>query len=170
MRARPDRGSERCAGGEAADPGEHPPPPPRRSHVALDGVGEDQESDIIVLLSGLMIGVVGVYAWLTGLNNYVGTTSLIVLVVIGLLAELVEFLAGSAGAKKAGGSKRAAVGAIVGAGDRIEATVGDPRRTVGTDDHAVRRRPGAERDLRDIAGPRVRSAVAGRTRRLRSSG
>lgn len=63
----------------------------------------------------LMIGAVGVYAWVTGLNNYVGTTSLIVLVVLGILAEVVEFIAGSAGAKKAGGSKRAAMGAIIGA-------------------------------------------------------
>jgi uncharacterized protein YqgC (DUF456 family) len=63
----------------------------------------------------LMIGAVGVFAWLTRAHQFVGTTSLIVLVVLGLLAEVVEFLAGSAGAKKAGGSKRAAMGAIVGA-------------------------------------------------------
>src|SRR3712207_1503794 len=63
----------------------------------------------------LMIGAVGVYAWLTRADNYVGTVSLIVLVGLGVLAEVVEFLAGSAGAKKAGGSKRSAMGAIVGA-------------------------------------------------------
>lgn len=63
----------------------------------------------------LMIGAVGVFAWLTRAQQFVGTTPLIVLVVLGLLAEVVDFLAGSAGAKKAGGSKRAAMGAIVGA-------------------------------------------------------
>src|SRR5262245_11222807 len=63
----------------------------------------------------LMIGAVGVFAWLTRRDQFVGTTSLIVMVVLGLLAEAVEFLAGSAGAKKAGGSKRAAMGAIIGA-------------------------------------------------------
>src|SRR5215203_3550235 len=63
----------------------------------------------------LMIGVVGIYAWLTRADNYVGTISLIVLVALGILAEVVEFIAGSAGAKKAGGSKRAAMGAIIGA-------------------------------------------------------
>src|SRR5689334_18043501 len=63
----------------------------------------------------LMIGAVGVFAWLTRAQQFVGTTSLIVLVVLALIAEVVEFLAGSAGAKKAGGSKRAAMGAIVGA-------------------------------------------------------
>jgi len=63
----------------------------------------------------LMIGAVGVFAWLTSAQQFVGTTSLIVLVVLGLLAEAVEFIAGSAGAKKAGGSKRAAMGAIIGA-------------------------------------------------------
>jgi uncharacterized protein YqgC (DUF456 family) len=62
----------------------------------------------------LMIAAVAIYAWLTGVGQFVGLTSLMVLVGIGLLAELVEFLAGSAGAKKAGGSKRAAIGAIVG--------------------------------------------------------
>ncbi len=63
----------------------------------------------------LMVGAVGVYAWLTRFQQFVGTTSLIVLVVIALLAEAVEFLAGSAGAKKAGGSKRAMMGAVIGA-------------------------------------------------------
>src|SRR3954468_3158021 len=63
----------------------------------------------------LMIGAVGVFAWLTRTNQFVSTTSLIVLVVLGLLAEVVEFMAGSAGAKKAGGSKRAMMGAVIGA-------------------------------------------------------
>src|SRR5215207_6164037 len=63
----------------------------------------------------LMIGAAGVFAWLTRTQQYISMTSLIVLVVLGLLAEVVEFIAGSAGAKKAGGSKRAAMGAIIGA-------------------------------------------------------
>jgi uncharacterized protein YqgC (DUF456 family) len=61
----------------------------------------------------LMIAAAGIYAWLTD-GNDVGWVGLLVLVVIALLAELMEFIAGGAVAKKAGGSKRAFIGAIVG--------------------------------------------------------
>jgi uncharacterized protein YqgC (DUF456 family) len=62
----------------------------------------------------LMVGSVGLYAWLTHLN-FAGWTTIWILVGLALCAEIVEFVAGSAGAKAAGGSKRAAVGAIIGA-------------------------------------------------------
>src|SRR5207249_11908907 len=36
--------------------------------------------------------------------------------------------------------------------DRVQTAVGDPRRTIGTDDHAVGRGPGAELDRLRLAG------------------
>lgn len=80
---------------------------------------------IVLLLVGLFVNLLGLpglwimmasalgYAWATGWR-YLGTKALVALLVIALVAELVEFLAGSAGAKKAGGSKRGMVGAVVG--------------------------------------------------------
>ena len=62
----------------------------------------------------LMVASVAGYAVVTGWNRYVGWASLLVLLVLAILAEIVEFAAGSAGAKKAGGSKRGMIGAIVG--------------------------------------------------------
>src|SRR3546814_19732325 len=44
------------------------------------------------------------------------------------------------------------------ADDRVEPAVGDPRRTVRSDDHAVRRRAFAERDVHRLAGLRIESA------------
>lgn len=69
----------------------------------------------ILTLPGLwvMVASVAIYAWVTG-GQYVGWPGLISLVVLAGLAEVVEFVAGGAGAKKAGGSKRAFVGAIIG--------------------------------------------------------
>ena len=61
----------------------------------------------------LMIGAVGVYAWGTGWTQ-VALVTVIALVGVGILAELVEFLAGGAAAKKAGGSARSAWGALIG--------------------------------------------------------
>jgi hypothetical protein len=61
----------------------------------------------------LMVGSIGAYAWLTW-PEYVGTGTLIAVVVLALAAEVVEFLAGAAGSAQAGGTKRSAVGAIVG--------------------------------------------------------
>jgi uncharacterized protein YqgC (DUF456 family) len=63
----------------------------------------------------LLVGAAAVYAWWTGLGAYIGWMSIIALIVLGLIAEVVEFVAGSAGAAKAGGSRRAMIGAIVGA-------------------------------------------------------
>src|SRR5688500_2961125 len=61
----------------------------------------------------VMILAAGAYAWGTGFH-YLNWWHLGILVGIGLLAELVEFVAGGAAAKQAGGSGRATWGAIVG--------------------------------------------------------
>jgi uncharacterized protein YqgC (DUF456 family) len=63
----------------------------------------------------LMVGSLGLYAWLTHLGVYVGWPVLITVLVLALIAEVVEFMAGSAGAKRAGGNRRAGFGAIIGA-------------------------------------------------------
>lgn len=74
---------------------------------------------------GLVINILGLpglwlivasaiaYAWATDLVH-LGMWGVISLFGLALLAELVEFLAGSAGAKAAGGSKRGMAGAVVG--------------------------------------------------------
>lgn len=62
----------------------------------------------------ILVLAVGVYAWATGFERHVGWAALVSLVVIGLIGELVEFLAGGAGAAKAGGTKRGMIGALVG--------------------------------------------------------
>ncbi len=69
----------------------------------------------LLALPGLWLMVVSasVYAWATDWR-YIGLKTLVVLVGLGLIAEGVEFVAGSAGAKRAGGSRRALAGAIVG--------------------------------------------------------
>lgn len=61
----------------------------------------------------VMILAAGAYAWGTGFH-YLNWWHLGILVGIGLLAEFVEFVAGGAAAKKAGGSGRATWGAIIG--------------------------------------------------------
>ena len=63
----------------------------------------------------LMVGAAAIYAWITGLGVYIGWPSLIALIALSVFAEIGEFVAGSAGAKQAGGSRRAMVGGIVGA-------------------------------------------------------
>src|SRR5881394_1323373 len=63
----------------------------------------------------LMVGSIAGYAWLTTWNHFVGWPSVGTLIVLGLLAELAEFLAGAAGSKAAGGRKRGMLGAVVGA-------------------------------------------------------
>jgi hypothetical protein len=80
---------------------------------------------IALLFAGLFINLIGLpglwvmvasalaYAWLTGWRH-VGWPALVAMVVLAGIAELGEFLAGSAGAKKAGGSKRGMAGGIVG--------------------------------------------------------
>jgi uncharacterized protein YqgC (DUF456 family) len=70
---------------------------------------------VIVGLPGLwiMIAAVIAYAALTGWQ-YVGLWTIVILIVIGILAEIVETAAGGAGAKREGASKRGILGAIVG--------------------------------------------------------
>jgi len=80
---------------------------------------------IALLVAGLFINVLGLpglwvmvasalgYAWVTGWRH-VGWPALVALVVLALAAEAIEFVAGSAGAKKAGGSKRGMAGGLVG--------------------------------------------------------
>lgn len=70
----------------------------------------------IVGLPGIWLIVVGtmIYGLATGWDLFVGTWITVTLVVIGLMAELIELLAGAAGAKKFGGSNRGMIGAIVG--------------------------------------------------------
>lgn len=80
---------------------------------------------LLLCVCGLAVNVLGLpglwlivastitYAWITGLAH-IGTWGVIALFGLALLAELVEFLAGSAGAKAAGGSKRGMAGAVVG--------------------------------------------------------
>ena len=79
-----------------------------------------------LLLAGLFLNVLGLpglwvmvaaafgYAWATGFGVYLGWQGLLALTLLAALAEVLEFLAGSAGAKKVGGSKRGMVGAIIG--------------------------------------------------------
>ena len=69
----------------------------------------------LLALPGLWVMVASAlgYAWITHWK-YLGWPALIAMLVLALFAEAVEFLAGSAGAKKAGGSKRGMIGGIVG--------------------------------------------------------
>src|SRR5438046_4943821 len=81
---------------------------------------------IVVLLAGLVVTLfqmpglwlmmagTGIYAWITSGRGYLGWKSLLALFLLAIVAELVEFGAGSAGAKKAGASKLAMFGAVVG--------------------------------------------------------
>jgi uncharacterized protein YqgC (DUF456 family) len=62
----------------------------------------------------LMVGAHAAFGWATGWNAYIGRPSVIATVVLAGIAEVVEFVAGAAGSKAAGGSKRGMIGAIVG--------------------------------------------------------
>lgn len=62
----------------------------------------------------LMVAAYGGFALATGFGVYVGWSSLFVMVLLGVLAEIVEFVAGAVGSKQAGGRKRGMIGAIVG--------------------------------------------------------
>jgi hypothetical protein len=68
-------------------------------------------------LPGLWLMVIGVagYAWWTGWDVYVGWPGLVAVTGLAVLAELIEFLSSSSGAKKAGASRRGMIGGIVGA-------------------------------------------------------
>jgi uncharacterized protein YqgC (DUF456 family) len=67
-------------------------------------------------LPGLWLMVIGhvIFALVTRWDNYVGLTSVIIIVLLAVLAEIIEFVAGAAGSSKAGGTKRGAIGAIIG--------------------------------------------------------
>jgi uncharacterized protein YqgC (DUF456 family) len=81
---------------------------------------------IILMLTGLFLNILGLpglwlivisyigYALLTGWGVFVGWPSIVIIVLLALGAELVEFLAGAAGSHAAGGRKRGMAGAIVG--------------------------------------------------------
>lgn len=62
----------------------------------------------------VMLAATGVYAFITEMA-YIGWPGLIAMFILALAAEIVEFVAGAAGSKQAGGSKRSMLGAIVGA-------------------------------------------------------
>lgn len=62
----------------------------------------------------LLVLAMAVFAWATGWDVYVGPWALASVVVIALLGELAEFVAGGAGAKSAGATKRGMAGAIIG--------------------------------------------------------
>jgi hypothetical protein len=80
---------------------------------------------IVVLLAGvflnlvglpglwLMVGAAAIYGWYTAWQ-YVGWGTLLTLAIIGVIAEIIEFISGSRGARKSGGSRRAAWGALIG--------------------------------------------------------
>jgi len=82
---------------------------------------------LALMLLGLFVNILGLpglwllvasvigYALVTGWNVHVGWPLVWTLVGLGILAEIVEFVAGGAGAKTAGGTKRAMLGGIVGA-------------------------------------------------------
>ncbi len=67
-------------------------------------------------LPGIWLIVLGtiLYGVSSGWGEYVGWTSALTLLGIGIAAELIEFLAGAAGSRKFGGSKRGMIGAVVG--------------------------------------------------------
>lgn len=91
---------------------------------------------IAALFTGLFVNILGLpglwlmvaahaaYGWATGWSVHVGWTSLTIVIVLALLAEGLEFLAGAAGSKAAGGSKRGMAGAII--GGIIGGIVGSP--------------------------------------------
>ncbi|HZZ43517.1 MAG TPA: DUF456 domain-containing protein [Tepidisphaeraceae bacterium] len=69
----------------------------------------------ILGMPGLWLIVIGAlaYGWGTGFVHF-GLWGMVTLVGLAVVAEIVEFIAGSAGAKAAGGSKRGMMGAVAG--------------------------------------------------------
>ena len=69
----------------------------------------------LIGLPGLWLMVIGhlIFGWVTGWT-VVGYESLLAMLLLATAAEVAEFVAGAAGSKKAGGSYRSAMGAIVG--------------------------------------------------------
>src|SRR6185295_16341719 len=80
---------------------------------------------LLVMLAGMFITLMGLpglwvmiaaailYAWYTA-GHHIGLWTIVTLFVLAAVAEAIEFLSASAGAKKAGGSPRAAWGALIG--------------------------------------------------------
>lgn len=68
-------------------------------------------------LPGIWLMAAGLagFAWVTKFGHYVGWPGLGTVVALAVVAEVMEFVAGSAGAKKAGASRSGMVGAMVGA-------------------------------------------------------
>jgi uncharacterized protein YqgC (DUF456 family) len=62
----------------------------------------------------LMVGAIAFYGWWTGFDLYIGWPALISMFLLATAAEIVEFLAGAAGSKVAGGTKRSMAGALAG--------------------------------------------------------
>lgn len=83
----------------------------------------------------LLVAATALYAWWMPAESRadIGTATLTSLIVLAGLGELVEFLAGAWGAKRAGGSRRAAVLALVGSlmGSILGLFVGIPIPLVG---------------------------------------
>ncbi len=81
---------------------------------------------VLACIAGLLLNLLGLpgiwlivfgaiaHALYTGIGVGIGWSVIVALVVMGVLAEVIEFVAGAAGSKKAGGTKRGMVGAIVG--------------------------------------------------------
>lgn len=67
-------------------------------------------------LPGLWVMLLGhiAFAWASGWGHYTGWPAVTALFVLAVAAEAIEFVAGAAGSKKAGGTKRGMAGAIVG--------------------------------------------------------
>lgn len=61
----------------------------------------------------LIVAAVGVYAYLTG-GAYIGIWGLVLLIGLGVVAEILETVLGGVAAGRAGGSKRGMAGAVVG--------------------------------------------------------
>lgn len=84
----------------------------------------------------LSVFATGFYAWLVpaGPPLSIGFRVVVLLVVLASIGELIEFLAGAAGASKVGGSKRGAVLAVVGSilGGIVGLFVGLPVPVVGS--------------------------------------
>src|SRR5262245_43829261 len=84
----------------------------------------------------LIVAAAAAYAFLTpdGNEPLIGWTTVAVLAGLATLAEVLEFAAGAVGASRAGGSKRGALLAIVGAvvGSAAGAVIGLPIPVVGS--------------------------------------
>jgi uncharacterized protein len=68
----------------------------------------------LVGLPGIWIMILAAMGFAIAWNEHLGWTPVLVCVGFGLIAEVCEFVAGAAGAKSAGGTKRGMAGAIIG--------------------------------------------------------